>query len=423
MNEDDRSDLPAKIEAHEIVVSFHDNGLLVGGDPSAVESYLARLRTTATRALQVSGIDGEAIANAAGVAAGLAAIFGSTGKYVQLHPDSWDVLKAGNVVPGTDGFFRMMTRGGDGKFVGQLQWRPTAFGPEVMLSAQMIAVQVALKSAIAQVEEAVRRVEGRVESILELAKASQAGDVIGNNVTISRMVESLERYESLPNAYWDSVASLGPALNVTVEQLRSHVRLILASFDQSQSVQERADKLKSAFENSALGDTLSLLVIAEESLHKWQRLNLARIKATEPEHLLRAIDEARELVEYQFKEDAEIYCGARQILSQVAKPQTIEGLRFVAVQRLARYGLKLRGELDRFAEARGNQLDTWDDFHIPSFLDGANAALEIAKTTTGRAIAAAGQGLIRLGEQLTEPLTDEKLPEPRKSDPSEEAGT
>jgi hypothetical protein len=48
-------------------------------------------------------------------------------------------------------------------------------------------------------------------------------------------------------------------------------------------VQERADKLREANEEHLLGETLSLLVVAEESLYKWQRLNLTRVESTEPE--------------------------------------------------------------------------------------------------------------------------------------------
>jgi hypothetical protein len=56
----------------------------------------------------------------------------------------------------------MMTRGGDGLFLQQLQWAPAQIAPPQMLAVQLIATQLALKTAIADVEEAVRRVEGKV---------------------------------------------------------------------------------------------------------------------------------------------------------------------------------------------------------------------------------------------------------------------
>ena len=363
--------------------------------------------------MRVTGIDGASLAHAASRLAGLTSLLAESGKYVQLHRDSLNALKDGNLVPVSNGIFRMTTSADAGQLLAQLQWRPAVLGPEAMLSAQMIAVQMALKSAVARVEDAVRRVEDKVESVLEVARAQRAGDVLGNNLTISRMVDSLEKYGSLPDAYWDSVAAVGPALNITVEQLRNHVRRILASFDHTLPVQQRAEKLRNAIDDNRLGDTLSLLVIAEESVHKWQRVNLARIESTQPEQLLRAIDEARELIDHHLREDIHIYRNAKEILDRFAKSKAIDGFRFSAVRELDKQRRALRDELDRFARTRQHQVDTWEDFHIPSLFDAAFATIEAAATTTNRALAAVGRGLVCLGVQLAEPFRDKRTEEQR----------
>ncbi len=397
-------EVSAETDTDEVVVSFQGESLLLGGDPAAVESYLTRLRAIAGQAMRVAGIDGASLANAASRLAGLTSLLAESGKYVELHRDSLNALRNGDLVPVSDGFFRMTTGADAGQLLAQLQWRPAVLGPEAMMSAQMIAVQMALKSAVAQVEDAVRRVEDKVELVLEVARAQRAGDVLGNNLTISRMVDSLEKYGSIPDAYWDSVAVLGPALNVTVEQLRNHVSRILASFDHTLAVQQRAEKLRNAIDDNRVGDALSLLVIAEESLHKWQRLNLARIESTQPEQLLRAIDEARELVDHHLREDLHIYQHAKEILDRFAKPVAIDGFRFWAVRELVKRSCALRDELDRFAKARQHQVETWEDFHIPSVLDAAFATIEAVGSTTNRALAAVGRGLVCLGVQLAGPL-------------------
>jgi len=407
--------MSATTDTDEVVVSFHDEALLLGGDPAAVESYLTRLRAIAGHAMRVAGIDKASLANAASGLGGLTSVLDNFGKYVQLHPDSLNALTNGNLVPGSDGFFRMTTSADDGQFLALLQWRPAVLGPEAMVSAQMIAVQMALKSAIAQVEDAVRRVEDKVELVLEVARAHRAGDVLGSNLTISRMVDSLEKYGSLPDAYWDSVAVLGPALNVTVEQLRNHVRRILASFDRTLPVQHRAEKLRNAINDNRLGDTLSLLVIAEEGLHKWQRLNLARIESTQPEQLLRAINEARELVDHHLREDVDIYRNAKEILDRFAKPEAIDGFRFLSVRELAKHSCTLRDELDNFATARHHQVATWEDFHIPSLLDASFATIAAAGTITNRTLAVMGRGLVSLGAQLAEPFRDKRTEEQRNA--------
>jgi hypothetical protein len=181
--------------------------------------------------MRVAGIDKASLGNATGLLAGVASVLTESGKFVQLHPDSVNALKVGNWIPGTDGFFRMTTRSADGTFLQQLQWAPASVGPTQMMSLQMVAIQVALKAAIAEVEEAVRRVEGKVEEVLQLAEAGRAGDVLGTHLTLRRAVEFLEKHGSLPDADWDAVTALGPTLNVTVEQLRGHVTRLLDSFD------------------------------------------------------------------------------------------------------------------------------------------------------------------------------------------------
>ncbi|OBI11845.1 hypothetical protein A5713_05795 [Mycobacterium sp. E2497] len=408
-------DVSAATDADEVVVALHDEALLLGGDPTAVESYLTRLRSIAGQGMRVAGIDTASLASGF---VGVAALLAEGGKYVQLHRDTVEALKEGNLVPLGEGFFRLATGVDAGDLLAALQWQPAMLGAEAMMSAQMIAVQVALKSAVAEVEDAVRRVEDKVDAVLEVARAQRAGDVLGNSLTVSRMVESLEKYGSLPDAYWDSVAALGPALNVAVEQLRNHVSRILASFDHTLGVQQRAGKLRNAIDDNRLGDTLSLLVIAEEALHKWQRLNLARIEAKEPEQLLRAIDEARGLVDHHLREDLDIYRSAKDILDRFGKTAAIDGFRFWAVRELAKQGAALRDELDRFANARQHQVETWEDFHIPSVLDAALATLGVVGGVTGRAFVAVGRGVVYLGGQVVGPFRGKASEEPSQASSS-----
>ena len=200
----------------EIAISIQSEGLLIAGDPTEIEGYIERIRDAAGHAIGVAGVDKATLGNATGLAAGAASFLGQSAKFVQLHPDSVKAIQQHELISGTDGFYRMMTRGADKKFVSQLQWKKADLSPTRMLSLQMIAVQLALKSAIAEVEESVRRVEGKVEEVLRLAHANRSGDVLGDRVTIDRMVAYLDRHGSFSDADWDAIAGIGPALNRTV---------------------------------------------------------------------------------------------------------------------------------------------------------------------------------------------------------------
>lgn len=412
MVDENPNNLPAPVITDEVEVSVHPGGLVVGGDQAAVEAYLSSIRTFAGKTMRVAGIDKSSISNAAGLLAGLAGILADSGKYVQLHPDSVTALRVGNWIPGTDGYFRMMTRGSGGQFLQQLQWAPAQIAPTQMLAVQLIATQLALKAAIADVEEAVRRVEGKVDSILNLAQASRAGDVLGNHLSIRRATDFLDKHAALPEADWEALASLGPALNVTVEQLRNHVSRILDSFDPDLPVQRRAAKLSAAVDEKQLGETLSLLVVAEDSLYRWQRLRLARVGDKEPEHRQRVIDDVNELIRHQLAEDGKLYQEAKSLLDNFAKPDPIEGFRIFSVRELAKHRAHLSEELDRFAQARRHQVEEWSNVETPSVLDAAGAVIDAVSESALKAVGAAGQGLIRVGEYLADKAHAEKAVSP-----------
>lgn len=65
MSEQEMYDVSGSIDDDEVVVAFHDEVLLIGGDPAAVESYLTRLQANAGRAIRVAGTHGASLANAA----------------------------------------------------------------------------------------------------------------------------------------------------------------------------------------------------------------------------------------------------------------------------------------------------------------------------------------------------------------------
>lgn len=392
-------DLPAVIPREgEVAVSVQAEGLLVAGDPAEIESYVERIQGIVGHAVGVAGVDKASLGNTTGLAAGAAAFLGQSAKFVQLHPESVKAIQKGQLIPGTDGFYRMMTRGADKKFVSQLQWKNANLTPTRMMSLQMVAVQLALKSAIAEVEESVQRVEGKVEEVLRLAHANRSGDVLGDRVTIDRMVAYLDRHGSFSDADWDAIAGIGPALNRTVEQLRHHADRTLRSFDPAKPIQDRAEFIVNAVQNNQLGETLSLLVVAQESLFKWQRLRLARVEATQPEHVQQVLDDARDLLARQLAEDGALFQRARDILEAVAKTEAIDGLRFWSVSGLERSLPALRQDLDRFAKSRRAQMHEWSEFKAPSARDGASAAIDLVSNTATKGLeAASGAATLALG--------------------------
>lgn len=394
MSNDETDNLPVR-RSDELVIAVSEAGLLVDGDAEAVESFINRIKSAAGHAVDTAGITKGAVGNLTGLAVGAASVFAQSGQFVQLSAKSMEAIRTGGLIQGDPGFFRMTTVGSSGQFLQQLQWRPVSLGPTQMMSVQMIAVQMALKMAIAEVNESIKRVEGKVESVLKLAEADRIGDVRGQYSTVVRMTQNLDRTGVLPATDWESVAALGPDLIIVVEKLRAHVERTLDDFDASKPVQERADVLKRAVEEKSIGETLNLLVLAEESLNNWQRLRIARVQDVEPEHRQHVVDDAFDLLATQVAQDGALYQRATEVLETYRKTKAIDGFRYWSVRDIAKHSKSLKDDLDAFARARRHQLEEWQELAVPSVGDAASHVLGVASDHTDRAIEAAGQGISR----------------------------
>lgn len=391
----------------ELAVSVEAEGLLVAGDQKAVEGYLHRVTSLVGEAIDVTGVSKSSLADTGAVAAGISSVGAQTGSFVRLSPDSVKALQTHRALPGTNGFFRMTVVDEAGQFRNQLQWQKVALSPSRALSLQLLAVQIALSTSIASVEEAVVRVEGKVDRVLAMVEASQTGDVVGHYATVDRLVANLDGRGALPTADWESVAGLGPTLVVTIEKLRDHVKRTLAGFDASLPVRDRADYLRRAVEDNRLGETLQLLVIAEQSLYLWQRLRIARVRATESEHLAMVLDDAREFLAEHLERDSELLLHARTELSHYANMRPLDGIYWGATHNLKHDISKLKRDLDSFADARGSQVMGWVDHDRPTVGDAVaevGSRVASAGEVAGRAIGAGASdvasGLGRFGRGI-----------------------
>lgn len=262
----------SKSPGGEVAIQVEDEGVLIHGDAAAVEKYLGELIDLAKGAVAVAGVQQKNLANIAAAGLGAAIVAMQKGYFVRLSKDSVKLLQTKQIVPGTGGYNRMFVKGGAGKIAGQLQWKKVPIGPSQAMAVQMFAVQMALKTAIANVEEAVERVEGKVQELLNLAHAERLGDIVGQRRSLKRAFQYMDDYGALPSADWEALAPLGPELEQAIEKLHEHARRTLRDFDDAKPIQDRAKYLTSAIENNSFGETLRLLVVAQDSMYLWQSI-------------------------------------------------------------------------------------------------------------------------------------------------------
>ncbi|WP_182347802.1 hypothetical protein [Tomitella gaofuii] len=377
------------------------NELLVSGDAEAVDSYIAKLTRLTGEAVQVSGLNTQSIADGAAIAASVGAVAASrTAGLVQLSPESLRLLQSGNLVPGDNGFYRMMVRGGQGAFTGQLQWQNVALQSAQLASMQTAMIGIALRTAIQGVERAVEQVQDTADAILRITQAHLTGSVVGHHSALQRMRTFVDQTDTTSDADWSSIASVGPQLEVTTTTLRAHALKVLKTLDPSLPVQARAERLATVLANGELRDTLRLLVVAEDAVYLWQSLRVDRVRHTEPAHLPGTIDDARAALADHAAKDVELLEAAHSVIDGYAQIKPLEYLRKFSGKRLTSDVDELRAIFDEFAEARRAQPGQWARHDKPTLSVAAKeAGHQITLTRRWAALEArkAGNGILDIG--------------------------
>lgn len=397
----DRNSEVALVGTKELSVAVEPEGLLVCGDRDIVAGYLERIKDVAGSGVRVAGIDKKSLADLAAVGASIGALTAQTGgDLVRLSPASMELLKNFNIVPGTEGFNRMTVMGADHLFKGQLQWQAIAMTPQAAMTVQLAVVAAALRTAIASVEAAVDRVQGSVDQILALAASSVTGDVIGHHEALANVCKTLDETGVLPTADWQSVAGLGPVLSAGVEKLRNHIKKTLEGFDSSRPIQDRATHLTKAVNDNRLGESLQLLIVAEDSLYLWQRLRIERVRGTEPEHLDTVVKSAREILADHLGRDQELIEHLHTELDAYGKTKPLEIMRWMSSSQMKKDMVHLRQDVDGFAEARRGQVLDWMNHQDPTIgdaYDEVGGRIASAGKAVGHATAALGSRSVDWG--------------------------
>lgn len=395
MEPGDGNDLDIPAQAPEVAsgaIVVDESGLVVLGDSEFVDSYVSRLTALAKDAVSVVDVSKKSLADVAAAGASVAAVAANAGQYVKLSPASMELIKNSRLISGDPGYYLATTRQTSSSlFAGQVQWRPVSLNHAQLLNVQLAMVMIALRTAIASVEDAVDRVDRKVDAILKLAEADRTGAVVGMYQTLTRMTDHFDETGKLSQADWDSIATLGPGLDRLIAKLRSFVSKSLRDFEPEAPIGARADFLAAVVNQKLVGESLQLLVVAEDALYKWNRLKLARIEATEPDHIAATVESVNRALRDDLQSDAALLREARDVLDAFAAVRPLEFFRRSSAKSMRADADKLRVSLDDFASARRTQVADWADNEMPDFGDAVNEVKRLAKA----GVEAAGETGIR----------------------------
>ena len=310
------------------------------------------------------------------------------------------MIGKGGLIPAKGGYFRPTTVGPGGSFAGQITWKPTSLTPQRIASVQMIAIQVAITSALADVEKSIARVEGKGDDLLALAKAEVIGDVVGTHAYLGRLTDEVERNDALPTSDWEAVAALGPAIEQGLERIRAYVRATTAKLDPSASLSSRATTVETVAKDDRLGEAMHLLTIAEQTYLRWQNLRLRRVVDTEPQHREAVHRSVRAALAGQAHLDIELWDQIYQRLNGFEAVQPLEIGRFRSVAKLTENTRKLQADLDDFRRTRAQQIRDWERLDAPGVRDAISELGGRANNVLERGASVTSAGLLRTGDAL-----------------------
>jgi len=298
--------------AVELAVVAHERTVVVQGPQELVERYVAGdqalSRATASRPSSVVAAAAMAlVANAIGGAAPHHLVF-------QLDDVGLTMFENGTLVAEPEGYVRRFGRGADGLISVHGEVRPLAAAPHDVLTAQMALTTLALIGAVREAQDAVARVEQKVDGVQDLVDGERAAQILELYRSLARRADHAGDDGSMADADWHSIEDCGIKAEQQIEGLRLFITDGLTAAEGD--VHDRAGARDALDDARDVSESLALLVVAQASLFVYEQLRLSWLGLTEPDRLGAAIIEARGLLAPHVGEDNVLRGRLRGVLAE-----------------------------------------------------------------------------------------------------------
>jgi hypothetical protein len=384
----------------EAVEIFRDGpSLVVQGEPAAVAQFIDQM-------LETTGNGTVARRNVAGalaIAGHVGAISRTdSSQYVELSPKSLRLLEQKRRIPTQDGYFRGFLRERENaNFAGFVDWRPVNIAPQNALSMQTLAVHLALHAAIQDVSDAIERVEGKVNKLVNLARAERLGMVTADRATLENLVHRVRESGQVTATDWSTVDSLGPEILRGIEALRAYVMQEIADLEPTWRARARSSELGELTED-LLRESLALLVIAERNYALWQEIRVANVATRERKDLDHTLRDVRNQLMALSAADQSLVDALQAHATQLLQPHGFEGLTPLAKRKLHGRGAEVETVVNWFADRRHLEAVSLE-MAYPSLGDSIGKAVDASVD----GFAAAGRWAVKLGKRSSkDPLED-----------------
>jgi hypothetical protein len=379
----------ADVGSDDLLIGEIGGIVVLDGPQDAIERFRS-LHPALDRATPMPNVG--LVASAAGQLGGLLARPDTTKRLFELDDVGMEMFERAGLAASKKGgdWLRLFGHGDDG-IMAQGSLRPVGMPYQDVLSAQLALTTVALTAAIKQVQEAVERVEQKLDNLNDLVTSMLVGGVLGAHEALARRIEQSLLVGWIADADWGSIHGVGVEVEQQIATLRTFVRKRLrAAVGEGSGVKGRRDALDHV---NQVAEVLGLLAIAQHSLFLFQAARLQRIRATEPGHLAAAIEEAHQLLEQHAADDRELLEQCRTIVAERLEVDPLELVRYLSARDLVRLAGETDASLDWFAAQRALAYEPLPSSILPTLgeaydevksigatvSDGARAAVDVAR--------------------------------------------
>lgn len=359
--------------------------------------------------------------SAAAVVTSAAAMTSSGGEYYKLTAESAAKLaELGKQFDENNSMYGIVRSGN--QFAGNLRFDQVNFAPEQALALQSAAVSLALRSAIADVQAAVERVEDKIEDVQRHLRAQLNGDVIGTLRHLERVATSTQRRGILLEADWASVAGVRVDISRNLERLRDFVVRQAGDIDARARLPKREAKLDDFLEPGGGRDQLNLILISEHSLHLWEMLRVAHVRQREQQHVQSAIDDARRSLAQEGRCNEALVASVMSCVNELRQVRPLEFHRIFSAREMRQTAAGIHESLQDFSTAARVPLPELSEAVLPTFKDARDVAKERA-LDTARDVRALGAGVAQSGSSVIGRSRDAVRRRSQRSELDREEGT
>lgn len=334
----------------EVKILLEGDELLLDGHRADIDRVLTDLSLDRQKSRRGAAVGRSEMGAAAVVGSTAAVAAVSSRELYELTPAAKALIEQYGWAENSAGDLSGVVRQGRSSIAGHLSFDRTALGPEQVVALQTAAVAIALRSAIAEVEKAVAEVDGKVEDLQRRARAREIGEVVGLCRELQRMVEQTQQRGRLLGADWDSVDSVRRDLAVALEQLRAYVTSTVRSTPSSADLPDRVEAIEQIASSQSIAGSMQLIAVAEHALHLWYYLYVERVRSTDPEHLVEAVETARAVLAQHRELDEQMVALVLDRVAELGDVRPLEIHRRLSIKSLDRSTDEARIAVEAFAE-------------------------------------------------------------------------